>query len=307
MEIIVIPKTLAHGRVHLRRGVIWIVLAAILTTAGLLVYGGVQYGIASVAARYDTVVAQWSRELNRQGQEIDRAILSAENNLNVLALRLGRMQAQVARLDALGERLVETAVLDESEFAFSEAPAMGGPENSSSARAHTVSDFLYTLESLASRLDDRTTKLQVLESALTHRKLETEVHPTGRPVAKGWLSSKFGYRIDPLSGKKTFHRGVDFSAKPGTEILAVASGVVVFSGRRPGGLGNLVEISHGNSYSTLYAHNERNLVERGDTVKQGQPIALMGSTGRSTGTHVHFEVHRDGKFADPRTFMKSDL
>jgi len=163
-------------------------------------------------------------------------------------------------------------------------------------------DLSSEFDILSEQLVDRELQLEVLENVMMGRKLDSRVHPSGRPVKSGWLSSYFGHRTDPLNGKRAWHRGIDFAGKRGTEIVAVADGVVSWSRERYG-YGNLVEITHGNGYVTRYAHNDENTVKLGDTVKQGQTIAYMGSTGRSTGTHLHFEVWHDGQPVNPRKFV----
>jgi len=144
--------------------------------------------------------------------------------------------------------------------------------------------------------------LNVLEDFLLNRKLREEVHPEGRPVAAGYISSSFGNRTDPFTGRAAFHKGVDFAGRTGAEVVAVASGVVIWSGDRYG-YGQMVEVNHGNGYVTRYAHNAENLVAVGDTVKRGQMIAMMGSTGRATGPNLHFEVLRNGRVVDPLTYI----
>jgi murein DD-endopeptidase MepM/ murein hydrolase activator NlpD len=128
------------------------------------------------------------------------------------------------------------------------------------------------------------------------------VKPSGRPVREGYISSYFGERMDPFNGEEAMHKGVDFATDAGADVLAVASGIVTWSGPREG-YGNLVEINHGNGYTTRYAHNAQTLVSVGDTVERGQAVAVVGSTGRSTGPHVHFEVLRDGTQINPMAFV----
>ena len=157
------------------------------------------------------------------------------------------------------------------------------------------------LDDLGTEMEDREQKLSVLETLLMSRSLRERVMPSGRPIEEGWLSSKYGKRNDPFTGKQDFHKGLDFAGKKGSAVMAVGDGVVTWSGKRTG-YGNLVEISHGNGYVTRYGHNQSHLVEMGETVKKGQQIALMGSSGRSTGPHVHFEVLRDGKTVNPAKY-----
>jgi murein DD-endopeptidase MepM/ murein hydrolase activator NlpD len=163
-------------------------------------------------------------------------------------------------------------------------------------------DFLSMLDQLDSELEDRQEMLSVLEVLLMSRSLNERVMPSGKPVEEGWLSSRYGKRSDPFTGKQDFHKGLDFAGKKGTGVLAVGDGVVSWSGKRTG-YGKLVEINHGNGYVTRYGHNQRHLVKVGDTVKKGQQVAMMGSSGRSTGPHVHFEVLRNGKRVDPAKYI----
>jgi murein DD-endopeptidase MepM/ murein hydrolase activator NlpD len=248
--------------------------------------------------------AAWQAEVLRQRDEVQNAIGDAEHNLDALALRMGEIQSRVVRLDALGRRLVEMADLDAGEFNFEEPPGRGGPELVTEREPFEVPDFLDSLEELVQLLEDREPKLAVVEGTLMNRKLNAEVFPNGRPVNKGWISSVFGWRNDPISGKRAFHEGIDFAGRRNSDVVAVAAGVVVWSGSR-WGFGNTVEVNHGNGYSTLYAHNEKNLVKVGETVKKGQVLALLGSTGRSRGPHVHFEVRRNGKAVNPIKFVRA--
>ncbi|MGD2113248.1 MAG: M23 family metallopeptidase, partial [Gammaproteobacteria bacterium] len=222
--------------------------------------------------------------------------------MNALTLRIGQLQGQMLRLNALGERLVSQGDLDDAEFDFATVPAVGGPEDVAEGVAVGFSDILTMLDNLDAEMSDREQKLSVLESLLMNRSLSERVMPAGRPIGEGWLSSRFGKRNDPFTGKQEFHKGLDFAGKKGSGVIAVGDGVVSWSGKRSG-YGNLVEITHGNGYVTRYGHNERNLVRVGDTVRKGQQIARMGSTGRSTGPHVHFEVLRNGKAVNPAKYL----
>jgi murein DD-endopeptidase MepM/ murein hydrolase activator NlpD len=225
----------------------------------------------------------------------------SEQRLQALALRMAELQARLVRLDALGERITGVAKLDKGEFDFSNPPAVGGPEGDPGKQALTP-DVVNTLDSLATRLDDREQQLEILETLLANRKIEDDIFLAGRPIKKGWLSSHFGHRNDPFSGRVAMHEGVDFAGKLGSDIIAVASGVVTWSGDRYG-YGQMVEINHGGGYLTRYAHNLENKVKVGEIVKKGQVIALMGSSGRSTGPHVHFEVYKHGRVVDPSTYI----
>lgn len=304
MEMIVVSRR-GMKRRDFRVGVP--VALLLLLTMGGLVAGGFYLGlrVAPVTASLeaDLYTAALRHELEQQRARVDSAVVDAERNLDALAARVGRLQAHVMRVDALGSRLVDLARLDAAEFDFDNPPALGGPAPVESTSL-SVPDFLASLDHLASDLDDRLPKLRAVETTFIGTRLEAEVMPAGRPVLMGWLSSHFGNRTDPMNGRKAFHAGVDFAGRTGTEIVAVASGVVIWSGRRQG-YGRMVEIDHGNGYSTLYAHNRRNLVNVGDTVRKGEVIAQMGASGRVTGTHVHFEVLRNGKAVNPLDYIRA--
>jgi murein DD-endopeptidase MepM/ murein hydrolase activator NlpD len=271
---------------------------------GVSVFAGYSVGMSQIADASDSIP---QTELKKILDE-DRAALQEEKarlqaNLDALSIKIGSLQAKVLRLDSLGERLVDVAKLDGSEFNFSEEPALGGLEIPESSRSQTVSSLTDDIEAFNRLLQDRTAKLDILDELIHTGQLYEETTPSGRPITKGWLSSRFGKRIDPKTGKKTFHRGYDYAGKTGDEVIAVASGIVTRAERQKG-FGNMIEIKHVEGYSTLYAHNKKNLVAVGDVVKKGQQIAMLGSTGRSTGPHVHFEVRKDGKYVNPTKYIK---
>lgn len=253
-------------------------------------------------------VATLSEALDTQKSEIAETRQQTEDTLDALAIRIGQMNARVIRLDALGRRLTEMADLEDGEFDFDAEPAIGGPEEetfASAAGSAAVPELLTAMAELDSQLDNREAQLGALESVLLDQNLSERVYPQGRPVLSGWMSSYFGRRTDPFTGKPANHRGVDFAGKEGAEIIAVADGVVTWSSERYG-FGNLVEINHGNGYSTRYAHNAKNLVKVGQEVKKGQTVALMGDTGRATGPNLHFEVLKNGVRVNPVTFIRRD-
>ena len=242
--------------------------------------------------------------LDAERRAIAAARADQRNHLDALALKIAELQTHMIRLDALGERLVDVGRLDAGEFDFTAPPPQGGLEYAVPGESQSDVELTGELERLSRQLADREDKLELLEQMLIQRGVLAEVTPSGRPVKKGWMSSAFGKRTDPFSGKKSMHRGLDFAGKRGSDIVAVAAGVVTRS-EKQSGYGNLVEIRHANGYSTLYAHNQENLVEVGEMVSKGQTIALLGSTGRSSGPHVHFEVHRNGKIENPLRFVKA--
>lgn len=267
-----------------------------------LFYGG--YRLGSAYLDVNALAADWRQALHSQHTDLQITKSSAEAQINALAVRLAQVQAQAIRLDALGARLTAMAKLDKDEFNFEEVPAQGGPENSLEVAQPELSDLQHALETLAKQLEDREQKLNLLETTLLNRKLQNEVLPAGRPIDGGWMSSGYGRRTDPFTGRKAHHTGVDFAGKLGSDVVAVGAGVVTWSGEREG-YGLMVEISHGNGYITRYAHNLKNLVAVGNFVEKGQQIAMMGSSGRSTGPHVHFEVLREGKFLNPVQYVQA--
>ena len=227
-----------------------------------------------------------------------------EDTLDAFAIRIAQMNARMIRLDAVGRRLTEMADIDDSEFNFDSEPAMGGPEEPMSAGSNVaVPEVVEAMTALGYQLDNREAQLNVLESVLMNQNLKDRVYPQGRPIKSGWLSSYFGKRTDPFTGKPANHTGIDFAGKLGAEIVAVADGVVTWSGDRYG-YGVMVEINHGNGYSTRYAHNSENLVAVGEEVKKGQVVALMGETGRATGPNLHFEVLQNGRRVNPVKFIR---
>jgi len=244
-----------------------------------------------------------SASLSEQREAIAEARRVADEQVGALAARVGQMHARLIRLDALGKRLTEVANLDRGEFDFDSAPAVGGPEvEAFVGEGPAVPSLDDLLASLDATIGDRSRQLAALETLILSRELARQVVPGGRPVESGYISSFFGKRADPFTGESAFHAGIDFAGAPGTRVLAVADGVVSYAGRDRG-YGKLVEITHGGGYVTRYAHNASVLVQPGQTVRRGDAIALMGSTGRSTGPHVHFEVLRDGRPVNPMSFV----
>ncbi|MEH6671136.1 M23 family metallopeptidase [Halopseudomonas sp.] len=215
--------------------------------------------------------------------------------------QLARLQTRLSRLDALGERLTELAELSDGEFDFSSEPGLGGPELRNKSMSQET-DVQEVIDRLADRIDNRTQQMKLLEQLIMNRSVDSNAMLDFVPVQEGYVSSSFGRRSDPITGRIAMHTGTDFSAPRGTPIFAVGAGVVTFSGRN-GAYGNMVEISHGDGYKTRYAHAHELKVEKGDLVSKGQQIATVGSTGRSTGPHLHFEVYRNGMAVNPARYI----
>jgi murein DD-endopeptidase MepM/ murein hydrolase activator NlpD len=305
MNVIVFSKRLGKARqFELNRPLaMTITVAVVLTVLSGVLFVGVQLGRGGIGDDPIEQASHWGATLEEQRLQVLAARRDLQERLDALATRVGQMNAHVIRLDALGRRLTEMANLDKGEFNFDAAPAVGGPEGLVEGAVATSPDLTAMLDDLARQIKDRERQLSVLESMISTRNLSRQIVPGGRPVTKGWISSYFGHRADPFTGRKAFHRGVDFAGPAGAQVVAVASGVVTYTKERFG-YGKTVEINHGNGYVTRYAHNQRVLVGVGETVKKGQPIALIGSTGRSTGPHLHFEVLKQGRAVDPMSFVK---
>ena len=256
----------------------------------------------SYSALHEKKDKQWKHELEKQQASVNAAKRNAEKNLDALSARLSTLQAHLLRLDALGSRLVNIANMSDIEFNMLESPGLGGPSLMKDQNSLGVIDFIEALQTIGQRIEDRSEKFSAMESMLMDSNTQSQVLPEGTPVSGGWTSSVFGWRTDPISGKKDFHEGIDLAGKSGSIVSSVAAGIVTWSGRHSG-YGKMIEISHGNGYVTRYAHNKKNLVVVGDKVDKGQNIAVMGSSGRSTGSHVHFEVVHNGKHVNPRKFV----
>lgn len=305
MNVIVFSRRLGRARqFELNRPLAMTVSATIvvLVLAGVL-FAGVQLGRSGLARDPAAQVGEWGMRLEEQRAQVAKTRRELQDRLDALAVRVGQMNAHVIRLDALGRRLTEMANLDKGEFDFDSEPAVGGPEGLVEGAVTASPDLSAMLDELTNQIRDRERQLSVLESLISTRNLSRQIVPGGRPVTQGWISSYFGHRADPFTGRKAFHRGVDFAGPAGAEVVAVASGVVTYAKERFG-YGNTIEINHGNGYVTRYGHNQQLLVGIGDTVQKGQAIALIGSTGRSTGPHLHFEVLKQGRAVDPMTFVK---
>jgi murein DD-endopeptidase MepM/ murein hydrolase activator NlpD len=248
-------------------------------------------------------ITQMKVEIIQQQEMLDKLSLEQQTNIDALAARLAELKAASTRLDALGERLVQLGQLDAEEFDFNVPPPVGGPERIITGSQSGVLDLGQSISQLSEIFNSQYARLDALQLLLLDRNLENARTPAGWPVSSGWISSGFGERNDPFSGKKVQHDGLDFAGIKGSEVLGVASGVVTWSGLRQG-YGNLLEINHGNGYITRYAHNDELLVKVGDGVTAGQLIARMGKTGRATSPHVHFEVLHKGKAVNPYQFVQ---
>jgi murein DD-endopeptidase MepM/ murein hydrolase activator NlpD len=276
-------------------GFAMVMIAASGGLAGYWLHAATDRTLVEVTALRQSVETQQGA-LAAAREEVDR-------ELNALALRLGELQAQSNRLNALGERLTRIGQLDDGEFDFTELPALGGPESLEVYGEPVDYDIRASLDVFAGRLAQQSQQLTVIESLLLQRDLDANLMPAGRPVRTGYASSSYGMRADPFTGRREFHRGIDFHGERGSDVLAVADGVVAFSGKYAG-YGNMVDIDHGNGYMTRYGHNQENLVQPGQRVRAGDIVGKMGATGRATGVHVHFEVWHNDRPVNPYQYLK---
>jgi murein DD-endopeptidase MepM/ murein hydrolase activator NlpD len=274
--------------------------AGVLVVAGLVFAAGLQIG-RFVAGPLDRAAV--TRALDKQRLDLNAVRGEMQGKVDALAARIGTLNAHLIRLDALGRRVTDLADLDRGEFDFDQPPPAGGPAGEEAGGGSAeVPELTAAIDALEAQLLDRQRQFTVLESLMSTRSLGERIVPGGLPIVDGWISSHFGQRADPFTGRGAFHAGVDFAGPPGSRVIATGAGVVSFAGYKTG-YGYVVEISHPTGHLTRYGHNSRNLVRAGQTVQKGDPIAVIGSTGRSTGTHVHFEVERDGNTLNPMRYL----
>ena len=302
MQIIVIPDRLSKARtlnVSTRHLLASLVLALMLLVA-------MTVGLYWVTFRFATdikVPLVQQLVLSAQQGEAERARQFVQQNLNAMAVKLGEMQAQLARLDALGDRLSSMAGIRPQEFRFTETPGLGGAQPTSLPPQNlSLAEFGEKLYAVSRHVENRTDTLGVLEAQLFEQTIKKKMMPTMMPVAAPYNSSSFGMRIDPFTGMQAMHEGIDFLADIGSPVVAAAGGVVIFAGFHPQ-YGNVIDIDHGNDLLTRYAHLSKILVKEGDIVQRGHRIGLSGSTGRSTGPHLHFEVRFRGVAQNPARFV----
>ena len=270
-----------------------------LMAAGLLLAAGVALGAGARSGVGMVETARLQAQVDAQHQQVDAIRAGAQREINALAARLGELQAQANRLNALGERLTRVGQLADGEFDFDRPVGVGGGGPVEDMPPQQLAGDLAGLEAQFATSGQQ---LSVLESLLFSRELDRNATPSREPIANSYITSSYGGRSDPIRGGRQFHKGIDFEANTGDPVLSVADGVVSFAGVRSG-YGNVIEVDHGNGYVTRYAHNSRLTARVGDLVRSGQQIAKAGSTGRSTGAHVHFEVWENGRAVNPRKFL----
>lgn len=256
-----------------------------------------QHELAALQGELSVNQMQYQKQVSHLKHQLE----VGRRKVAVVSRNIGNMQARLARLDALGSRLVEVASLDASEFNFGQQPAFGGPRIVPSPNMH-VGDMDASLQGLDSRLTNVDAQLAAIDYLLEQKRNKQAALPHAWPSEGGWLSSPFGMRRDPFTGEPERHPGVDIANRFGAPILAASRGIVVFAGKTRG-YGNMVEIDHGYGYMTRYGHMSHILVHVGDVVKGNQVIGRVGSTGRSTGPHLHYEVHHYGRLINPEKFL----
>lgn len=302
MQIILISDRLAKARsvsLSLRHLVGSAMLALVLVVGAT---AGLHWLTLRYAAEVPFPVLQQLVHSARE-TEAERSRTFVQQNLNAMAVKVGEMQAQLTRLDALGERL--SALAGVKDFRFNEAPGLGGAAPTLMPSQNlSLADFSEKLTLLSRQVENRNDMLGVLEAQLFEQAVKKRLLPTMMPVAAPYNASGFGRRVDPFTGQWAMHEGIDFLADLGSPVVAAAGGVVVFAGKHPQ-YGYMVDIDHGNDLVTRYAHCSKLLVREGDVVHRGRKIAESGSTGRSTGPHLHFEVRFRGVAQNPAKFLVS--
>jgi murein DD-endopeptidase MepM/ murein hydrolase activator NlpD len=302
VQLILVDRRLARARTmnFSRATLIWAVLGFMMLV------------VAAVAGAYALtfrLAAQREMPLVRNLVSLvmhDRLVQNEQyvrDNVSSMAKIVGEMQARMMRLDALGERVSKLAGIRPEEFNFREVPGLGGAEPAAS-RPLTLVELQTQAHSVGQQVDERTDFMNVVETELVASAARSALLPRNAPIVDGFVGSGFGMRTDPFTGELTMHSGIDFAAPVGTAIFAAAGGVVASAEIHPE-YGSMVTIDHGNGLSTLYAHTSRIVVRIGDIVRKGQQVAMVGTTGRSTGPHLHFEVHVNGVPQNPSRYLAS--
>ncbi len=304
MHIILVSDRLARARsmtltpAHLVFGSLCMVFL-VISLAGAVIYYSLRHASLVKLPMLESLVLSAQEHEARKSEDFLR------ENLDAMAVKLGQMQAQLVRLDALGERLSSLAGLKPHEFRFSESPGRGGAVSTSFPPQNlSMTELGRQLDALDRHMENRTDYLGIVESTLFDARIKKKLMPTIPPVEGTWNASSFGWRIDPISGQRAMHEGVDFIADVGTPIFAAAGGLVVAAETHPQ-YGKMVEIDHGNEFITRYAHASKVFVKAGDVVRRGRKIAEVGSSGRSTGPHLHFEVRYKGTPQNPGRFLQA--
>ncbi len=306
MHIILVSNRLTRARsltlttAHVLAGAVALA-AMVIVLAGALFFVSVRHAAQVRLPMVESLLLAAQQDQARKAEDFLR------ENLNAMAVKLGQMQAQLMRLDALGDRLSGLAGLKPQEFRFNEVPGRGGAVSTLSP-PHDLSldEFSQQLDTLSKQMENRTDYLGIVESTLFDARVKKKLMPTITPIEASWNASSFGWRIDPITGQHALHEGIDFIADVGTPVFAAAGGVVVFA-EYHNQYGLMVEIDHGNDFISRYAHASKLLVKVGEVVRRGRKVAEVGSTGRSTGPHLHFEVRYKGAAQNPARFLQASI
>lgn len=302
MNIILVSSRLAKTRRITLDG--WHIALLVVLLSGFMLGAAIALQYAIVRYAPEGLSDEMRTLLSKvQSDEQQKQQIYLHSSLDAMATRVGQMQAQLQRLDALGTRLAKLTGMKPDEFQFSKPPAQGGPLVMLPAQGMSTNILEQQMNTLSNVVNDRSDKLLALETLLLQNQLSRKLLPSIPPVRVGWYSSNFGWRLDPFTGANAMHEGVDYVVDFGTPIHASAGGVVAYAGLHPQ-YGNMVEIDHGNDIVTRYAHASKLLVKVGQVVRRGEKIAEVGSTGRSTGNHLHFEVRYKGIAQNPVRFLE---
>ena len=304
MKVILIDQHHGHTKTVILRGWLKGLLSFCFLGAPFAIgYFGFQLSISHNEDYVRSESAQkWDRELKDQELSLKEIKAESQQHIEALTIRLASLQARLTRLDAVGLRVTRISGLDEGEFDFETPIGVGGLGDSQQA-GYSLFELGMEIERLERTLEDRETQLEILGEIVLDREMESDLFVAGKPLKDGWIVSNFGQRPDPFTGKLAFHSGIDFTnGRPGSEINTVAAGVVMWSGPKSK-YGLTVEVDHGKGFTTRYSHAEKLFVDVGEVVKKGQRIASVGSTGRSTGPHVHFEIYKNGRVVDPASYI----
>lgn len=294
--------TLLEWRLSLRHGIALALLLIMLASA-------ITFSINLLLNKPEKTfnsVNQSRQNLSEYKQTLLNLKNKTEIELTAIKLKLSELQSYALRMNALGARLAEQADLVGDEFNFAEQPATGGPgeleENLDIQIDPPADSLLDEMNYLLDSFNYQEQQLSLLESVMLNHNISEQIYISGRPIQSGWLSSYYGMRKDPFSGLPALHKGIDFAGEEGNKVVATGAGVVTWAGERYG-YGQLVEIDHGHGLKSRYGHNKEIVVAVGDVVTKGKQIAVMGSTGRSTGPHVHYEILKNGKQIDPLKYV----
>ncbi len=306
MKITILKKSRSRGlrKFNFSDSQVFVTLFIVITLPLFSAWYGYNRGSTLLETPVSAVaIASMQEQINQQKIALEDSKKKAQLQLEALTTKIGGLQAELTRINALGQRVANLAKINKDEFDFSQRPGIGGPVSPAQNKpGYFSSDIFHGLENFSAQLNDRAYQLEVLESVLLNKEISAERRISGRPITKGWISSYYGNRADPFNGTPDWHPGMDFAGKMGASVIATGTGVVSWSGRRSN-YGLFIEISHGDGITTRYAHNSELLVEVGDVVSKGQVIAKMGSEGRSTGPHVHYEILKHGKTINPSKFV----